>query len=315
VDTNTQNFCLDLFLKELRFTKPPLIYIFPNGENAKNGLALFSFLNFLLESKISKHDLLISLGGGAISDVAGFAASIYKRGVNIIHVPTTLIGMVDAAYGGKTGINLSETKNILGTYHFPLALIIHHPFLSTLPPYEIKSGYAEMLKCACLKSDDLLQEVKQSLNRNELPAPELIYNCLAYKAEVVKKDPFESGERFFLNFGHTLGHAIEAFSLQNQKAISHGHAVALGMYYALRISVLKLNFSPTKAEELQQFISAHFEMLSFSAVDAKAILNLVFNDKKNNQKGIRMVLLRDVGNPELVESIGHELILAALSLQ
>ncbi len=313
VDENTHKHCLPL-LMELGLMKfLPLIFTLPEGEKSKSIESVAAMLSFLAQNDVPVNAVLISLGGGAVSDVTGFVASIYKRGIKVIHIPTSLIGMIDAAYGGKTGINFQSIKNLAGTYYFPDLVYLNHSFLSTLPFTHVQSGYGEMLKYGLLMGGDVLKRTMKLIEENSLPEDDLIFDCLAFKISVVLKDPFEKHERFYLNLGHTLGHAYESAFMAAGTPVSHGLAVAVGIHLALSISVEIAHFPTTIAKNLQEFIQRYFSIQHLPRPTHQTLMTFVMQDKKIIGKGIRMVLLNDLGKPHLVDNISPDLILSVLS--
>ena len=236
--------------------------------------------------------LLINLGGGVVTDLGGFAASTYKRGIPFINVPTTLLGMVDAAIGGKTGIDFNGFKNQLGTFAEPLEVMINPIFLSTLPERELLSGMAEMIKYGFVYDPNLLKVNKENYQDYLLRAGEI-------KRMIVKDDPFDEGSRKVLNFGHTLGHAIESYCLATEHPLLHGEAVALGMGAALWLSVeergLDVKVLQSYDKQLPMLLSK--ADLSLSEKDEAPILRNLVQDKKNKNGQTRFVLLNGVGEP------------------
>lgn len=312
-DENTGKCCLPLLLNQLPVLSNFPVYFLPEGEKAKATEPLLDFLSFLALNDTPVNSLVISLGGGAVSDLAGFASSVYKRGIDIIHIPTSLIAMLDAAYGGKTGINFLGIKNIIGTYYFPSAVLIFSPFLQSLPAYHLQSGFGEMLKYALLIGGDIQTRVLEAIQKKQIPHDDLIYQCLQYKMDVVLKDPLEKKERFFLNLGHTAGHAFEAAALERKVEISHGQAVAAGIHLALNVSENMTGFPQSLAKELRDFIEENFPLDWLKNLPPSAIRKFILQDKKNLGRGIRMVLLEDVGKPVLIDQIQPDYIMSLLS--
>jgi shikimate kinase/3-dehydroquinate synthase len=248
----------------------------PLGEDAKTVAALEQLWR---ELRLDRHGMLVALGGGCTTDAAGFAAATYLRGIDWTAAPTTLVGQVDAAIGGKTAINLPEGKNLVGAFHWPVRTVIDPALLATLPESERENGLAEVVKTGLLAGEPLW----------ELPEPELVRRCAAYKAAVCLRDPHEEGERAVLNLGHTFGHALEAAS---GGAVSHGHAVALGLLAALRLSVRHLELDPDVVTTAEGVLRAQPV-----AVDREAAWRALRRDKKNERGEIRLVLLQEPGTP------------------
>lgn len=262
------------------------------GEQQKNLKNTQKIWRTLTQHQADRSALLINLGGGVITDLGGFAASTYKRGIPFINVPTTLLGMVDAAIGGKTGIDFDGFKNQLGTFAEPLDVVISPIYLSTLPERELLSGLSEMMKYGFTHDPNLLKVNKDNYQDYILRAGEI-------KRMVVKNDPFDEGSRKVLNFGHTFGHAIESYSLTTKQPLLHGEAVALGMGAALWLSVKERGLD---VEVLQSYMKQLTVLLSGvdglpAETDVKPILKYLSQDKKNKNGQTRFVLLDRVGSP------------------
>lgn len=261
----------------------------------------------LTQHHADRSALLINLGGGVVTDLGGFAASTYKRGIPFINVPTTLLGMVDAAIGGKTGIDYNGFKNQLGTFAEPLEVRISPIYLSTLPEREIFSGLAEMMKYGFVKDAVLLKINKENYQDYILRAGEI-------KRKIVKDDPFDEGPRKVLNFGHTLGHAIESYSITTEHPLLHGEAVALGMVAALWLSVeergLEAEVLQSYEKQLPMLLSKADIMLSVK--DADPILYNLVQDKKNKNGQPRFVLLDGIGKPVWDVEVKPDRVKAAL---
>ncbi len=262
------------------------------GERHKNLQTVQRVWKTLMKHHADRNALLINLGGGVITDLGGFAASTYKRGIRFVNIPTTLLAMVDAAIGGKTGIDFGDAKNQIGTFAVAEDVIIDPVFLETLPQRELLSGLTEMLKYGFVADPELLQV---SLENYE----SYISRCGDIKREIVAKDPHEKGLRKILNFGHTLGHAIESHCLTKESPLLHGEAVALGMLAALWLSV---KYCGLDAPVLQQFENQLPMLLSeaefsLSKADVEPILAYLVHDKKNNCETPQFVLLEAVGKP------------------
>ena len=262
------------------------------GEQHKNLQTVQRIWRILMRQHADRNALLINLGGGVVTDMGGFAASTYKRGIKFVNVPTTLLAMVDAAIGGKTGIDFGGGKNQIGTFAEAEEVIIDPVFLETLPQREICSGLAEMLKYGFVADPNLL-------NVNLENYQQYITRCGENKREIVMQDPTEKGLRKVLNFGHTLGHAIESHCLTTDYPLLHGESVALGMLGALWLSVKQLGLD----EKVLQNFEKQLPMLlsetetSFSESDIESILGYLVHDKKNKDEKPQFVLLEAVGKP------------------
>jgi len=262
------------------------------GEQHKNLQTVQRIWRILMKQHADRNALLINLGGGVVTDMGGFAASTYKRGIKFINIPTTLLAMVDAAIGGKTGIDFGGSKNQIGTFAEAEEVIIDPVFLETLPQREICSGLAEMLKYGFIADSNLL-------NVNLENYQQFIVRCGEIKREIVMQDPTEKGLRKVLNFGHTLGHAIESHCLTTDYPLLHGEAVALGVLGALWLSVRQCGLD----EKVLQDFESQLPMLlseveiSLSESNIEPILGYLVHDKKNKGEKPQFVLLEAVGKP------------------
>ena len=286
--------------KDALISKGYLIYEVNNPESDKNIDTFSEIIDFMQMSNMNRGDCLIGFGGGAVTDLAGFVASSYMRGIKYIQVPTSLLAQVDASIGGKTGINHGQIKNFIGSFYNPTEIFICIEFLQSLNEQEFLNGFSEVLKHSLITSKDTLEKLKNSskkiLNRETATLLECIQESIGIKAEVVANDFKESGERKFLNFGHTFAHGIE--SINYQKPIFHGHAVIIGMLMALKYSS-DLNFLSSESYSLAKNAISEFNY-DFSEVelDAEGIFEAMRSDKKNTD-AINLVLLKDIGQPFL----------------
>ena len=261
----------------------------------------------LLENNADRRAILVNLGGGTVTDLGGFVASCYQRGIRFVNVPTTLLAMVDAAIGGKNGVNLSGCKNQIGTFAEPLDVIVNPICLSTLPERELLSGLSEMVKYGFIANDALLKVNESNYEQYILRAGDL-------KREIVDEDPTDLDQRKVLNFGHTLGHAIESFSMTTEDPLTHGESVALGMWCALWISIKQCGLS----EEVLLEYEPKLEMLlsetefTFEAGDVDAIMAYLDHDKKNNGGRNGFVLLKAVEKPLVDQFVPEELVRESL---
>ena len=277
------------------------------GEHYKNLQIVQRIWKALLKHHADRNALLINLGGGVITDLGGFAASTYKRGIRFINVPTTLLAMVDAAIGGKTGIDFNGAKNQIGTFAEAEEVIIDTAFLETLSQREIHSGLVEMLKYGFIADADMLKVDLENYQNCILRAGEI-------KHEIVKKDPFEKGLRKVLNFGHTLGHAIESHCLTIDHPLLHGEAVALGMDAALWLSVKQLGLDEKVLLDYEKQLPVLLSEaeLVLSESDVHPILSYLVHDKKNKNDQPQFVLLKAVGEPIWDVEVAPELVRQSL---
>ncbi len=293
VDENTHEFCLEFLITQFDELTDAEIILLPAGEENKVMEICFQVWQALSEYKISRNDLIINLGGGVVTDMGGFIASVYKRGVKFINIPTSLLAMVDASVGGKTGIDLGAFKNQLGVFSDPLAVYIDYRFLSTLPKKEWINGYAEMLKHGIIYSEQHWNNLIDT--HPEKVTIELIYESVSIKNEIVLKDPKESGERKLLNFGHTIGHAIEGYFLEKENNISHGVAVAWGMLLESKIALNKNMLSQKIYTSISKVINTHFPTMPCLEDDLSTIYEIMLQDKKNSANNIKCVLPTKIG--------------------
>ena len=279
-----------------------------SGEQYKNLQTIQRIWKTLLKHHADRNALLINLGGGVITDLGGFAASTYKRGIKFINIPTTLLGMVDAAIGGKTGIDFGGGKNQIGTFAEAEEVIVDPVFLSTLPRRELLSGMAEMLKYGFIADANLLKTNLENYQQH-------IARCGEIKCEIVAKDPTEKGLRKILNFGHTLGHAIESRCLTTNHPLLHGEAVALGMAAALWLSVKQCGLDKKVLQNYEKQLPMLLSEaeLSLTEADVDSILSYLALDKKNKGEKPQFVLLEAVGKPIWNEEVEPELVKQALA--
>ncbi|MCX8081743.1 MAG: 3-dehydroquinate synthase [Bacteroidia bacterium] len=285
-------YCYPLFQKKLTFSKNTEFIFIPDGEKHKNFEIAQKALSVLFNKKAGRADVLLCLGGGVVTDLGGFCASVYKRGMRLVHVPTTLLAMADAAVGGKNGLNFHYAKNMIGTLYFPEALIIFEDFLKTLPEVEYANGLTEIFKISLTDDARLFDALcKKSYNKNILP---LLKKAIALKMKIVTEDPNEKGRRKVLNFGHTFGHALEAIYQERGKQIPHGVAVATGMALECILSFRKGYLNQKTLFFILQNIRKHLKILK-KLPEAKEMYAYMLHDKKNKQGKIMCVGLKSVG--------------------
>lgn len=277
------------------------------GEQYKNLQTVQQIWETLMQHHADRNALLINLGGGVVTDLGGFSASTYKRGIKFVNVPTTLLAMVDAAIGGKTGIDFGGAKNQVGTFAEAEKVLIDPTFLKTLPRREILSGFSEILKYGFIADPNLLEINLDNYQNSILRAGEI-------KREIVAKDPRESGLRKILNFGHTIGHVIESHSLATSSPLLHGEAVALGMQTALWLSVKHCGLGETVLTDFEKRLP---RLLSETEIylteeDMELMMRLLAHDKKNSNESCRFVLLEEVGKPVWDIALEPDLVRSAL---
>ena len=300
-DNHTNEYCVSSFLANLSTDIPLEIIEIEAGEPNKNIDTCTQVWYALSELGADRKSLLINIGGGVVTDLGGFVASTFMRGIGFINVPTSLLAMVDASVGGKTGVDLAALKNLIGVINNPLGVVIDTQFLNTLPAEELRSGLAEMFKHGLISSPEYWQQMCQL---NELPVEYLgvlIRESVVIKNEVVRQDPTEKGLRKTLNYGHTLGHAIESYCLQSatRERLLHGEAIAIGMVLATYLSVKELGFSQAECDHIKAVLAEYFPKQSFSNEEITDICQLMRFDKKNVGGNVYFVLLEAIGKPKI----------------
>ncbi|MEX0996026.1 MAG: 3-dehydroquinate synthase [Flavobacteriaceae bacterium] len=309
-DSNTHRFCLDYFISKLEVKCSIEFKSIPAGERFKNIETCKEVWHFFSEITLDRKALIINLGGGVVTDLGGFVASTYLRGLAYINIPTTLLSMVDASIGGKTGIDLDLLKNQIGLIINPKAVIIDTHYLKTLPPEEFNSGVAEILKHGFIHSESYWNIVSNTKIALDDSLNAIIYESILIKKEIVEKDPTEQNLRKTLNFGHTLGHALETYSHLKKgfQPLLHGEAVGIGLILACHISSSIMGFPKDKLEKLVQLYSHYFTKISLEKTQIDEILNLLKFDKKNTHGQVNFVLLKDIGSYSIKGDISKELI-------
>ena len=308
VDENTEKFCLELFIKKSGIKSFNKIII-SSGEENKNIDTCISIWGQLHSFKADRKSLLINLGGGVLTDIGGFAASTYLRGIEFINIPTTLLGMVDAAHGGKTGIDFKQLKNQIGVFNEPLEVLLDNEYLKTLSKEEFINGYAEVVKHSLLTD-------KPDLTFNSLIKLDLfkdsdyiINSYSSVKNEIVESDKYESSIRKILNLGHTIGHAVESYSHISDKVVDlkHGQAIVIGIITELYISHKKFNFPLKDVVTVKEHLKNYFSLIQLEEDDIMNIYDLMVYDKKNEGSKINFVLLKEIGKPVIDQIVNKDL--------
>ncbi|MBI1837664.1 MAG: 3-dehydroquinate synthase [Flavobacteriia bacterium] len=312
VDENSHDFCLEFLITSFDELKEAEVMLLPTGEENKVMEVCFQVWEALSDYQIGRKDLIINLGGGIVTDMGGFIASIFKRGIDFINIPTTLLGMIDASIGGKTGIDLGPYKNQLGTFTNPKALFIDSSFLGTLPKHELMNGYAEMLKHALICDANHWNELIAIEALEDLITGAFIEKSIRIKNQIVSEDPKEANVRKKLNFGHTIGHGIEGYLL-DKEPISHGHAVGLGMLAEAFISYQRRILSEEQWLEIERILTAVFPKIEIESTEIENIISLMQNDKKNFSGEIKGCVLTSIGNCEFDQNFGNKEIEEALN--
>jgi len=311
VDENTSNQCLPYFLANFATEVTIEIIELEAGESNKNIETCLGIWNSLTELEGDRKSIIINLGGGVITDIGGFIACTFKRGIDFINVPTTLLAMVDASIGGKNGVDLGNLKNQIGIIKEPKAVIIDTHFLSTLSAREMRSGLAEMLKHGLIYDKKYWDKFKNLTDLNTDDLNSLIYESIQIKNTIVSQDLTENGIRKSLNFGHTLGHAIESYLLENpdKESLLHGEAIAIGMILESYISKEKNLISENEYLEIKDLINSIYKKVNFNNVDIQKVIDLLIFDKKNEFGTIQFALLDGIGKIKINQTAENELIM------
>lgn len=313
VDNNTNEFCLPNFLPLLETEVAIEIIEFEAGEENKNIETCVQIWNVLTELGADRKSLVINLGGGVVTDLGGFVASTFKRGIDFIHIPTTLLSMVDASVGGKNGVDLGNLKNQIGVINVPLMVLIDTQYLETVPQTEMRSGLAEMLKHGLIYDRTYWNQFLDLTAIDYADFDALIYRSVEIKNEIVTQDPTEKNIRKALNFGHTLGHAIESYFLESTEktTLLHGEAIAVGMILESFIAMKKGLLTEEDYIEIKNCIQSIYDAIVFDEKDIDPILALLIHDKKNEYGTIQFALIEGIGAIKINQEVENELILEA----
>lgn len=318
-DTNTAKYCLPLFTEFIGETPYHLLEIEP-GEHHKNLSTVQTIWDFLFKHRATRQAILINLGGGMITDIGGFAAATYMRGIRFINIPTTLLAMVDASSGGKTGIDYQGAKNIIGTFTAPMDCLIYPEFLRTLPQEQLLSGMAEMIKHALIASPEQWMQLLQLMDENahtpdfieEITRSGLLEDNIEIKHKVVAEDPLETGWRKILNFGHTVGHAIESAALANSPSPiasrpSHGYCVLWGMVAEVYLSVVHTGCPREVLQYLTRIMLMWYARPQCNCKQREELIQRMYQDKKNTANTTpNFTLLKKVGQPMINQHLTEQ---------
>lgn len=304
-DKTTKEKCWPLLKSHLSLKHAQVITI-EVSDTHKNLATTVKVWEALGDKGATRHSLLINLGGGMVTDLGGFAASTFKRGINFVNIPTTLLAMVDASVGGKTGINFNGLKNEIGVFNDSKFVILDTHFLNTLDEKNIRSGYGEMLKHGLISNEKMWADLlKFDLDHPDLKKLQsMLADSVKVKERIVKEDPHEMGIRKALNFGHTFGHAFEAWSLKHQP-ILHGYAVAYGIICELYLSSVRMHFPTDKMRQTIAFIKANYGSLPITCKDYPELIRLMHHDKKNRGNEINVTLLGDIGDIHINQTVSE----------
>ncbi|WP_114747694.1 3-dehydroquinate synthase [Pleomorphovibrio marinus] len=307
-DSETVRQCYPLIKPQLPSHE---LYTFPEGEINKNLDTCTAIWKWMTECSFDRKAIIINIGGGVTGDMGGFCASTYKRGIRFINLPTTLLSQVDASVGGKLGVDFMGFKNHIGVFTTPEAVLISDQFLKTLPKSELRSGYAEVIKHGLIANANYFEGLKRQ-HWTDQNWKDIIEVSVGIKKNVVSKDPKEEGLRKILNFGHTIGHAVESFYLNSTRHLLHGEAIAIGMLAEGYLSNKYLRMPPHDLKKIEEMILAVFEKPPVQEQDFEEIANLCFQDKKNDGRILNFSLLPRIGSCEYNIAVGKEDILQSL---
>ncbi len=312
VDRNTNDHCLPVLQTMLpSLTDYDIIEVDPGEEN-KNIDFCIGVWKTMLDFGVDRKALMINLGGGVVTDMGGFAVSTYKRGIDFIQIPTTLLSQVDASVGGKTGIDLDNVKNIIGTFTQPQAVFISAKFLATLDNRQLQSGFSEVIKHGLIFDKDLFNRCK-SIDPTKDNLDDIVFRSVEIKNEVITQDPTEKGLRKILNFGHTIGHAVEGYSmLHDDVPLLHGEAIAIGMVCEAYLSFKINDLSEEDLKEIVSIFASHFGHYTLSEDSYTELLTLMSNDKKNEANKLGFALLSRIGACKYNLYVNRELIIDSL---
>ena len=313
VDENTIQHCLPLVMNDVPSLRKAEVIEIESGEKNKTVDICSSVWSVLAELQADRQSLMVNLGGGVIGDMGGFIAATYKRGIDFINVPTTLLSQVDASVGGKVGVDLQGLKNMVGLFRNPKGVYVYPQFLKTLPKSEVMAGFAEMLKHGLIQDATHFDELlKFSFSQIEALEPHII-KSIQIKNRVVLDDPLEKGVRKLLNFGHTIGHALETYSMETMKrGLLHGEAVAIGMLCEAYLSQERLELDAVVLEKLSAFVLTHYPPFSMDALAHHRLIEIMRNDKKNVGDELNFSLLRDAGDAVHDQQVSADEVVRAL---
>lgn len=307
-DTNVSK----LYLEELRnllkeHAKTVETFVFKSGEDSKNLDTVYSLYEHLIQAKFDRKDLLIALGGGVTGDLTGYVAATYLRGIGFIQMPTSLLAMVDSSIGGKTGVDFQSYKNMIGAFHQPESVYINLNTLTSLSDRQYYAGLGEIIKHGLIKESDYyqwLKDHKDEIKSRNIPVmKEMIYRSCLIKREVVEKDPKELGERALLNFGHTIGHAVEKLTNFN---LLHGECVAVGMAASCYISYKRGNLLKEELDDIIAFISSFDLPVKVSGINPEEIFQATAHDKKMESGKLKFILLSEIGQASMDTSVTQD---------
>jgi len=313
VDEHTKLFCLHKLMVVPSFKNARILEI-KSGESSKSIQNAIDLWEKFTNLNLDRNTIIVNLGGGVISDLCGFVSSVFKRGLHYINIPTTLLAMVDASFGGKTGVNYKGFKNQLGVFADPEVVFIDPSFLETLPKRELLSGFSEIIKHALIMDAVLWNMLLKIRPENILENSEIIKRAVYVKSNIVNSDPLEKDIRKILNYGHTIAHAVESFSLTNDvNPLLHGEAVAIGLICETYISVKKNGLDEKQANEIYDYICKLFTPYIINPHNIPELLDIIKQDKKNNNKKLNFTLITEIGKSLINNDCDEKLIAESIA--
>ncbi|MEM9916671.1 MAG: 3-dehydroquinate synthase [Bacteroidota bacterium] len=313
VDENTEQLCLPKLKAHCPTLLEAQLIRVTAGEQHKNIESCQHIWSTMMAAKADRKALTVNLGGGVIGDMGGFCASTFKRGMDFVQVPTTLLSQVDASIGGKLGIDFADVKNSVGLFANPKAVFVLPNFLETLSARELRSGFAEIIKHALIADHRQWMSLLQEEDLQQIAWEQVIVHSLGIKQRVVEEDPFERGLRKALNFGHTIGHAVESQALHSDDPLLHGEAIAVGMVAELFLSHKVLGLPLEKVQQATDYLLTHYGRRRIDLSNPALLLSLMRNDKKNEGGKINFSLLPELGQVQVNQTCEEALILESLN--
>jgi 3-dehydroquinate synthase len=307
-DEHTFEFCLPSLLFHSPILNEAEIIELESGEDKKTLDTCLQVWGALTDAGCDKKSLVINLGGGVVSDLGGFVASTFKRGIDFINIPTTLLSMVDASVGGKTGVDFEGIKNHIGTIYEPRGVFINPTFLETLSERQIKNGYAEIIKIGLIGDVDFWTELKKLKYVDEFCSEKIITKAIELKNAIIKKDLHEKNLRKSLNFGHSIGHALESALIKQNKDVLHGEAIAAGMIMEAEIAQTIKRITTKELKEVSDYIHLIYKKIKITKETKSLLLNYILHDKKNEGDSLCFALPKGIGTYELYCSVSNETI-------
>lgn len=309
VDDNSRKYCLPRLMSNIQLFQKVHILDLPHGEEFKSIDTCQRLWQEMINGNADRNSILINLGGGVVSDLGGFVASTLKRGIRYLNIPTTLLSMVDACFGGKVGVDMKGLKNQIGLFANPQSVFIIPEFLDTLPERHIRAGFSEIIKHSLIYEKHFWDDLSVIHFDEITDWKEMIDWSVEIKNYYVNEDPLDTGFRKVLNFGHTIGHAIETYSLQHDDhSLLHGESVAIGLICEVYISHKVLGLPKTDMDEIIQYILSVFEYYPLRSGNFDLIIDIMKHDKKNNGGSINFTLLKSIGNSVIGQEVDTNII-------